>query len=75
MFMELKPTFQVKADQSVKEEDVIEKFQNLQQLQKLVTEFIDFRTGEEAGVDRPGKMKRTITLSPTETQNNYITIL
>ena len=72
MFMELKPTFVVKADQSVKEEDVIEKFQNLQQLQKIVTEFIDFRTGEEAGIDRPGRIKRTITLSPTELQADYI---
>ena len=72
MFMELKPTFVVKANQTVREEDVVERFQNLQQLQKLVTEFIDFRTGEEAGIDRPGRIKRTITLSPTELQNDYV---
>lgn len=71
MFMELTPKFQVKADQSVKEEDIIEKFQNLEQLQKLVTEFIDFRTGEEAGVERPGRVKRTYTLQQTELQAQY----
>lgn len=73
MFMELKPTFQVKANQEVKEEDVIEKFQNLQQLQKIVTEYIDFRTGEEAGVERPGREKRTVTLSQNDLQVNYTT--
>lgn len=72
MFMELKPTFVVKADQTVKEEDVIEKFQNLQQLQQLVTEFIDFRTGEEAGVARPEKVKKTLSIQANQKQVDYI---
>ena len=72
LYMQLKPKFVVKADQSVKEGDVIENFQNLQELQKIVTEFIDFRTGEEAGIDRPGRIKRTIILSPTQLQVDYI---
>jgi len=72
MFMDMKSTFVVKADQTVKEEDVIEGFSNLQQLQKIVTEFIDFRTGEEVGIERPGRTKRTIPLNPTATQVDYI---
>ena len=71
LYMQLKPKFVVKADQSVKEGDVIENFQNLQELQKIVTEFIDFRTGEEAGIDL-GRIKRTIILSPTQLQVDYI---
>lgn len=68
MFMELKPTLVIKADQTTQEEDVIEKFINVQQLQKVVTEYIDFRTGDEAGVFRPKKIKKTPVLKPTKAQ-------
>jgi DNA-binding protein Fis len=68
MFMELTPKLVIKADQSTKEEEIIEKFINVQQLQKIVTEYIDFRTGDEAGVYRPTKVKKTPILYPTQTQ-------
>ena len=72
MFMKLEPKPQVKADRTVQVEDVIESFHNLQQMQKLISEYIDFRTGEEAGIKRPSKIKRTIILSPTATQLDYL---
>ena len=60
LYMQLKPKFVVKADQSVKR-GIIENFQNLQELQKIVTEFIDFlrRSGNRIS----GRIKRTIILS------------
>ena len=72
MFMDMKAKFVVKADQRVVEQDEIERFNNLQQLQKLVTEFIDFRTGEEVNIPRPDRTKKTTFLSPNETQTDYI---
>lgn len=68
MFMDLKPTYVVKADQSVMEEDVVDKYINLQQLQQIVTQYIDFRTGDDAGIYRPKKFKKKIVLHPTQNQ-------
>jgi len=72
MFVDVKSKFVVKADQSIRQEDVVEKFVNLQQLQKLVTEFIDFKTGDESGVARPSRRKKTINLHPTKDQVKYV---
>lgn len=72
LFMDMTPKFVVKADRSVVEEDVVERYKNLGQLQALVTEYIDFRTGEEVGIPRPAKDKRTVVLHPTALQQEYL---
>ena len=72
LFMRLEPRFQVKANRTVKDEDVIESFYNLQQLQKLISEYIDFRSGKTEGFTRPNKSKRKIVLKPNQTQIDYL---
>lgn len=72
LFVDLKSTFVIKANGTVQEADVVERFNNLQQLQKIVTEYIDFRTGEEAGVERPDRVKKPIFLSTTKQQQEYM---
>ena len=72
MFMKLTPRFQVKANQKVIEEDVIEDFHNLGELQRLVGEYIDFRTAEEAGIPTPTKQKKTIILKPNKAQVDFL---
>lgn len=68
MFMNLQTKIVIKANQEAKEEDVIESFKNLEQLQKLVTQFIDFKTGDEIGIERPNKVKKPVYLSPNQYQ-------
>ena len=72
MFMKLTPRFQVKANQKVIEEDTIENFHNLGELQKLVREYIDFRTAEEAGIPAPSKEKKTVVLKPNKSQIDFL---
>jgi len=71
-FMDMKTTFVVKADRTLKEEDVIERFRNARQLRLLVNEYFDFKTGEELGITRPDKIRKTVNLKPTATQIDYM---
>lgn len=67
-FMDLTYEWEVTADGRFKERNNIKGFKNYQQFFKLLTEFIDFRDGEEAGVDRPQREVREFKLNPTELQ-------
>jgi hypothetical protein len=71
-FVELENKLAIKANGQVVETDQVRNFHNLQQLQKLIREYIDFRTGEEAGVPRPDKQQRTPFLKLNEKQAEYI---
>lgn len=68
MFMELTYDYEYRADGSYKEKNEIKSFKNYQQFQKLLTEFIDFRDGEEAGVKRPNRISKEYTISQTQEQ-------
>jgi hypothetical protein len=72
MFCEIETRYAIKANGSVQLSDQVRKFTNLQQLQKLVREYIDFRTGEEAGVPRPTKRKITPHLKMNAMQAEYV---
>lgn len=67
-FMDLTFDFEVTADGKYQERNNIRGFKNYQQFQKLITEFIDFRDGEEAGVMRPNRVSNQITLHATQQQ-------
>jgi predicted ABC-type ATPase len=58
----------IKGNGKIVEADVIKEFQNLPELQRLVKEFIDFRSGEEVGVKRPKKEEHVVELEPTAEQ-------
>lgn len=72
LFVDLESKYAIKANGSVQLTDQVRKFGNLQQLQKLVREYIDFRTGEEAKVKRPTKEKLTPYLKMTKLQAEMI---
>lgn len=72
LFCEIETKYAIKANGSVQLSDQVRKFSNLQQLQKLVREYIDFRTGGEAGIPRPEKTKLTPYLRMNDTQAKYI---
>lgn len=72
MFMELTYDYEYRADGSYKEKNEIKSFKNYQQFQKLLTEFIDFRDGEEAGVKRPNRIGKEYQISPTQDQYDYM---
>lgn len=72
MFCEIETRYAIKANGNVQLSDQVRKFSNLQQLQKLVREYIDFRTGEEAGVPRPTKRKITPHLKMNAMQAEYV---
>jgi len=72
LFCEIESKYAIKANGSVSMTDQVRKFSNLQQLQKLVREYIDFRTGGEAGIPRPEKTKLTPYLKMNEMQAEYV---
>lgn len=72
MFVELESKYAIKANGTVELSDQVRNFDNLQQLQMLVREYIDFRTGEEAGIQRPEKEKLTPMIMMTEKQAGLV---
>lgn len=53
---------------SVVEKMVMKRFNNIGGMQKLITEFIDYKSGEDANVQRPDKAVSTPILSMTPQQ-------
>lgn len=72
LYIQLETKLAFKADGQYKETDQVRKFQNLQQLQLLVREYIDFRTGEEAGIPRPSKIRKKQFVKMNEMQWNAV---
>ena len=68
-FMDLSTTFKVKANQEIKEEDVIERFRNRKELKKLVDEYFIFDEG--AGL-KPDKVPKQFFVNPTQEQLDYM---
>lgn len=71
MFMDIRVALESKADGSVQEKAEVRGIKNYQQFQKLLTEFIDFRDGEEAGVVRPERASREYVVGQTPDQVQY----
>jgi hypothetical protein len=66
MFMEITSELEFKANGSYKEKSEVRGFKNYQQFQKLLTQFIDFRDGKEAGVIRPDRVSREYRVAETQ---------
>ena len=67
-YMDMKSIYEVKADLSIQSKENIERFRNAQQLRALVSEYFDFKTGDELGVIRPDKYRKTVFLKPSAWQ-------
>ncbi|MDY0218835.1 MAG: SNF2-related protein [Candidatus Cloacimonas acidaminovorans] len=72
LFCEIETKDSIKASGKMEAVDQVRKFGNLRQLQSLVREYIDFRTGDEVGIPRPTKIKLTPKLKMTELQAEYV---
>lgn len=71
-FMDMKSTFVVKADRTLAQEDVIERFKNANQLRLLINEYIDYKGGDELGIRRPEKHQKKIPLPASGLQLDYM---
>ena len=67
-FMDISFDFEITADGKYKERNNIKGFKNYQQFQKILTEFIDFKDGEEVGIERPKKISVETVLKATKKQ-------
>jgi len=74
MFMEISSKAEFKADGQYVEKSEVRGFKNYQQFQKLLTEFIDFRDGVEAGVKRPIREAREYVVGETKEAFDYKTL-
>jgi len=72
LFVDLETRYAVKANGKIELTDQVRNFNNLRQLQEIVREYIDFRTGEEANIPRPEKKKNTPFLKMNEIQSKCI---
>ena len=72
LFTVMENRYAIKASGKIELTDQIREFNNLQQLQKLVREYIDFRTGEEANIPRPKKNKLTPFLKMNSLQADNV---
>ena len=71
-FMDLQTQGELTVTNEYKEKTQVRGFNNYQQFVKLLTEFIDFREGEEAGVIRPERLTNNVVLNPTPEQAEQI---
>lgn len=65
-FVETGTEFTMEANGQVKERTTVRSFKNAEAFRKLVREFFDYRTGEEAGIKRPKLKQKSVLLPPTE---------
>jgi len=77
LYAKFKEEFVVKWDnKTVRTEMKMKEFDNVQELQRLVTEFIDYKSWEDANVIRPDKLTKYPTFSMSEIQKeNQLNIL
>jgi hypothetical protein len=69
--MDLKSTYVVKPDMTIDIQDEVERFKNAGELRGLISEFYNFKTGDELGLIRPEKQPKQIIVNPTELQLQY----
>jgi hypothetical protein len=73
-FAELKTEWAVVAKGEIQRKQVMKNFQNLSDLQALITEYIDKVDGEEAGIIRPRKRTHITQIRTTDLQKKIIAI-
>ncbi len=71
-FVDLQSEYVIKGNGKIEMQDVAKGFQNLQELQELVRDAIDFKTGEEVGIERPSKEEHLVELPLTKEQRAII---
>lgn len=71
MFMNISTELEFKANGDYIEKSEVRSFKNYQQFQKLLTEFIDFKDGADAGVVRPDRLSREYTVAQSEDGFRY----
>lgn len=67
-FARFESDFVVKHDNTVKEEMKMKQFNNLEELQRLLTEFTDYKSAEDANVPRPEKILKKPLLKMSDLQ-------
>ena len=71
-FVELKQEYVIKGNGKIQMQDVAKGFKNLKELQEIVKDAIDFKTGAEVKIKRPAKKEHLIELPPTDEQREII---
>lgn len=71
MFMNISTELEFKANGDYVEKAEVRSFKNYQQFQRLLTEFIDFKDGVDAGVKRPERQSREYRVGQTEDAYAY----
>ena len=71
-FVELKQEYVIKGNGKIEVQDVAKGFKNLKELQEIVKDAIDFKTGAEVKIKRPAKKESLIELPPTDEQREII---
>lgn len=71
MYMDVTAKNEVTADGQIASKLAVRGFNNAQQFQQLLREFIDFRDGEEAGIKRPNRQSRTFVVKENRLSYDY----
>ena len=71
-FVELKQEYVIKGNGKIEVQDVAKGFKNLKELQEIVKDAIDFKTGAEVKIKRPVKKESLVELPPTDEQREII---
>ena len=71
-FVEIKQEYVIKGNGQIQMQDVAKGFKNLKELQEIVKDAIDFKTGAEVKIKRPAKKEHLIELPPTDEQRAII---
>ena len=71
-FVDLKSEYVIKGNGTVEVQDIAKGFKNLNELQEIVREAVDFKTGAEVKIPRPTKEEKLIELPLTEKQREII---
>ena len=71
-FVDLKQEYVIKGNGKVVIQDVAKGFKNLKELQEIVKNAIDFKTGAEVKIKRPNKKESLVELPLTDKQSGII---
>ena len=71
-FVDLQSEYVIKGNGQIQTQDVAKGFKNLKELQEIVKDAIDFKTGVEVKIKRPNKTENLVELPPTKEQRQII---
>lgn len=68
MYVDTEEEFTVEANGQIKTKKTVRSFKNPKAFRALINEFFDYKTGENAGINRPQLHRKVIQLKPTQEQ-------